>query len=190
MTPLDYSMASIVHQHLKSKNVEFYLGEAVTGFEPDEQSLFVNLKSGRRLKSDLVILSIGVRPDNKLAKEAGLEIGITNGIKVNEHLQTSNPDVYAVGDAIEFINPITGKPSITYLAGPANKQGRICANNMVLGNTDTYKGAISTAIAKVFDITVASTAYREKPCVKRASSLFRLLLTRVRTPDTTPGQFP
>ena len=162
MTPLDYSMASIVHQHLKTKNVEFYLKEAVTAFRKENGQIVVSLKSGRELKAELVILSIGVRPDNKLAKDAGLDIGVTGGIKVNEHLQTSDADIYAVGDAIEYINPITQKPTITYLAGPANRQGRICADNIVFGNRIAYKGSIATAIAKVFDITVGSTGVAGK----------------------------
>lgn len=157
MTPLDYSMASLVHQHLKTKNVEFFLKDGVSGFRQDNNGLTVTLKSGRELRSDLVILSIGVRADSHLAKDASLETGSTGGIKVNEYLQTTNPDIYAVGDAIEFENPITHLPQITYLAGPANKQGRICADNICFGNQHLYKGSINTAIAKVFDLTVAAT---------------------------------
>jgi NADPH-dependent 2,4-dienoyl-CoA reductase/sulfur reductase-like enzyme/peroxiredoxin family protein/rhodanese-related sulfurtransferase/TusA-related sulfurtransferase len=157
MTPLDYSMASLVHQHLKTKNVEFFLKDGVTSFRKENGGIAVTLRSGRVLQSDLVILSIGVRPDSQLAKNAGLQLGKTGGIKVNEYLQTSQPDIYAVGDAIEFPNPITKIPQITYLAGPANKQGRICADNITGNNRRKYQGAINTAIAKVFDITVAST---------------------------------
>ena len=157
MTPLDYSMASIVHQHLKTKNVAFFLSDGVSSFEKENGQITATLKSGRKINADIVILSIGVRADSKLARESGLEIGTTGGIVVNEFLQTSSPDVYAVGDAIEFDNPIIHKKQITYLAGPANKQGRICADNMVLGNKSVYKGSINTAIAKVFDLTVAST---------------------------------
>lgn len=163
MGPLDYSMASIVHQHLKTKNVEFYLLDGVKSFEKLENGcIVVELMSGRKITVDMVILSIGVKPTIKLAKEGGLEIGEAGGIKVNPFLQTSNPDIYAVGDAIEFPSPITGKPFLNYLAGPANRQGRICADNVILGNTIEYKGSISTAIAKVFDITVASTGIASK----------------------------
>ncbi|MBN2743825.1 MAG: FAD-dependent oxidoreductase [Marinilabiliaceae bacterium] len=162
MTPLDYSMAALVHQHLKTKNVEFFLNTAVSSFAQKDNRLTVSLNNGRQIETDLVILSIGVRPENKLAKEAGLEIGETGGIVVNEYLQTSDANIYALGDAIEFTNPIIGKKMITYLAGPANKQGRILADNLVLGNKKTYKGAINTAIAKVFDITVASTGLSGK----------------------------
>ncbi len=175
MTPLDYSMASLVHQHLKTKNVEFFLKAGVSAFRKENGGIAVTLQSGRELQSDLVILSIGVRADSHLAKDAGLDIGKTGGIKVNEFLQTSHPDIYAVGDAIEYPNPLTQIPQITYLAGPANKQGRICADNIVSGNTRKYQGAINTAIAKVFDITVASTGVSgrtlHKAGIKYASSI-------------------
>lgn len=162
MTPLDYEMAAVVHQHLKTKNVEFYLKDAVNSFVREKSGLQVRLKSGRSLPTDMVILSIGVRPDSKLAEDAGLELGINRGIKVNDYLQTSDPEIYALGDAIVFPNPITGVESHTYLAGPANKQGRLVADNIVKGNVKTYKGSISTAIAKVFDLTVGATGVSEK----------------------------
>jgi NADPH-dependent 2,4-dienoyl-CoA reductase/sulfur reductase-like enzyme/peroxiredoxin family protein/rhodanese-related sulfurtransferase/TusA-related sulfurtransferase len=162
MTPLDYSMASIVHQHLKSKNVAFFLKDGVSSFIRENNQIVATLKSGRKLHADIVILSIGVRADSKLARDSGLAVGITGGIVVDEFLQTSNPDIYAVGDAIEFDNPIIHKKQITYLAGPANKQGRICADNIVFGNKSVYKGSINTAIAKVFDLTVASTGVSGK----------------------------
>jgi NADPH-dependent 2,4-dienoyl-CoA reductase/sulfur reductase-like enzyme/peroxiredoxin family protein/rhodanese-related sulfurtransferase/TusA-related sulfurtransferase len=165
MTPLDYSMATLVHQHLKTQNVEFYLNTAVSSFSQKEgERLKVHLNTTRTIETDLVILSIGVRPESQLAKDAALEIGEKKGIVVNKYLQTSDPDIYAVGDAIEFENPIIGKKMITYLAGPANKQGRIVANNLVLGNKHEYKGAINTAIAKVFQLTVAATGVSGKLC--------------------------
>jgi len=162
MTPLDFEMAAEVHQHLKTKHVEFYLKDAVKSFERFDDQLAVQLQSCKWLKTDMVILSIGVRPDSKLAAKAGLELGVGNGIIVNDYLQTSDQDIYAVGDAICFNSPITGKQTITYLAGPANKQGRLCADNIVKGNLHKYEGSIGTAIAKVFDVTVASTGVSEK----------------------------
>lgn len=156
MAPLDFPMAALVQQHIRSKGVHLFLETAVTGFERTEAGLKVMVKDHEPLHADVVILSIGVRSDTRLARAAGLEIGKAGGIFVNEFLQTSNPDIYAVGDVIEFNCPITNKPSSTFLAGPANKQGRICANNIVFGNTRKYKGAINTAIAKVFDMTVAT----------------------------------
>ena len=162
MVMLDYEMAAEVHQHFKMKGVECYLQDGVQSFSTLNDKVQMKLNTGRTLEADMVILSIGVRPDSGLAMAAGIEVGQTKGIKVNEYLQTSDPFIYAVGDAIEFIHPITKKPVITYLAGPANKQGRICADNLVFGNKSVYKGAIGTAVAKVFDLTVGSTGASEK----------------------------
>ncbi len=162
MVALDYEMAAEVHQHLRTKNVEFYLKDGVSSFEKRNGRLSVRLKSGKEIPADMVLLSIGVRPETKLAREAGLKLGEKGGIWVNEYLQTSDPHIYALGDAIEFENPIIHRPMLTYLAGPANKQGRIVADNIVEGNHRTYKGAIATAIARVFDLTVASTGVSEK----------------------------
>jgi len=162
MTMLDYEMAAMVHQHLKIKNVEFYLKDGVSHFTREEECVIVTLQSGKKIPADMVILSIGIRPENRLAKEAELQIGARGGIIVNEFLQTSNPDIYAVGDAIEFPNPIIKKKMTTYLAGPANKQGRLAADNIIFKNKRVYPGSLATAIAKVFDITVAFTGISEK----------------------------
>jgi NADPH-dependent 2,4-dienoyl-CoA reductase/sulfur reductase-like enzyme/rhodanese-related sulfurtransferase len=162
LAPLDFPLAALAQQHIRSKGVDLKLNTAVTGFEKSGNGIRVQLKNGDTLDTDVVILSIGVRPDTKLAVNAGLKLGSAKGIFVNEFLQTSDPDVYAVGDAIEFANPITGASMNTYLAGPANKQGRICANNIVLGNTHVYGGAINTAIVKVFDMTVGATGVASK----------------------------
>lgn len=161
MTPIDYSIAGSVHQHLHEKEVELYLEETVTGFKKTADGIAVSCKSGKIITADIVILSIGVRPENGLAKQADLKIGETGGIWVDEYLQTSEQDIYAVGDAIEFEHPVSEKPWLNYLAVPANRQGRIVADNMVFGNTETYEGSIGTAIAKVFDITVAATGLNE-----------------------------
>lgn len=162
MGPIDYSMASLVHGHLLQKGVRLYLGQAVERFDENGQGVRVGLKSGIRLDADLVILSIGVRAETRLAVEAGLKIGDMKGIWVNEFLQTSDESVYAVGDAIEFPHPITGKPWLNFLAGPANRQARIVADNIVFGNRVKYEGAIGTSIAKVFDMTVAATGLPAK----------------------------
>lgn len=162
LAPVDFPIAAIVQQHIRSKGVDLRLSSAVTSFTKEDDQLKVHLKSGDVLDADVVILSIGVKPDTRLAVSAGLKIGDARGIWVNEYLQTSNPDIYAVGDAIEFKNPITQQPLITYLAGPANKQGRICANNIVLGNVQKYNGAINTAIVKVFNMTVATAGTASK----------------------------
>lgn len=162
LAPLDYPVAAIVQQHIRSKGVNLLLNNAVTAFEKTASGVQVILKEGAPVDADIVILSIGVKPDTRLAAAAGLKLGDARGIWVNEYLQTSNPDIYAVGDAIEFKNAITGLSMNTYLAGPANKQGRICANNMVMGNNTVYHGAINTAIVKVFDMTVATSGMASK----------------------------
>ncbi|MCC6280926.1 MAG: FAD-dependent oxidoreductase [Saprospiraceae bacterium] len=162
LAPLDYPIAALVQQHIRSKGVQLLLDSAVTSFEKYNTGLKVILKNEDTLDADIVIMSIGVRPDTKLAVQAGLKTGEARGIWVNEYLQTSDPDIYAVGDAIEFTNPITSKSMNTYLAGPANKQGRIAANNIVLGNVQQYQGAINTAIVKVFDMTVATAGTASK----------------------------
>lgn len=162
LAPVDFSIAALAQQHIRSKGVNLMLNTAVTGFSSSEKGLEVQVKNQAALEADVVILSIGVKPDTRLAADAGITIGKGRGILVNEYLQTSDPDIYAVGDAIEFINPITGNSMPTYLAGPANKQGRICANNMVLGNQQQYHGSINTAIVKIFDLTVAVAGVASK----------------------------
>ena len=162
LAPLDFPLAAMVQKHIRLKGINLVLHSSVTAFEKSDTGIQVVLKNGMDLPADLVILSIGVKPDTGLANKAGLTIGEAGGIKVNEYLQTSQPDIYAVGDVIEFPNPITQKPTSTFLAGPANKQGRICADNIVLGNTCSYKGSINTAIVKVFDLTVATAGVSSK----------------------------
>ena len=162
MAPIDYSMASHVHEHLLQQGVKLYLEQVVEGFLRENDELTVHFKSGVTLKTDIVLLSIGVKAETNLAQAAGLKLGDMRGIWVDEYLQTSAEDIYAVGDAIEYPHPITGKPWMNFLAGPANRQARIVADNMVLGNKIKYEGSIGTAIAKVFNITVASTGLPAK----------------------------
>lgn len=161
MAPIDFSMAALVHQHLMDKGVNLYLEQAVDSFEQEGKRLKVKFKNGHSILADIVILSIGVRPETSLAKAAQLTIGPAGGIAVNDYLQTSDSSIYAIGDAIEYRHPITGKPWLNYLAGPANRQGRIVADN-ILGSQIPYEGAIGTSIAKVFDMTVASTGLPAK----------------------------
>ena len=162
LAPVDFPIAAIVQQHIRGKGVNLRLNVTVTGFTKNGAQIEVSLNNGEVIAADMVILSIGVRPDTRLAVQAGLKTGAARGIWVNEYLQTSDPDIYAVGDAIEFENPITGQSMITYLAGPANKQGRICANNVALGNVQKYHGSINTAIVKVFDMTVGTAGTASK----------------------------
>ncbi|MEG1586216.1 MAG: FAD-dependent oxidoreductase [Bacteroidales bacterium] len=162
MAPLDYSMASLVHQQLLDKGVSLHLEETVAAFSKNDTGLDILFKSGNKINADLIIMAIGVRPETTLARMAGLQIGEAGGIFVNEYLQTSDNNIYAVGDAIEYPHPLTGKPWLNYLAGPANRQGHIAADNITNGNHIRYEGSIGTGIAKVFDLTVASTGLPAK----------------------------
>ena len=159
MAPLDYEMASIVHDHLRNKGVILILEDGVKAFK--DQGSIIELTSGTKLNSDLTILSIGVRPENQLAINSGLNVGDRGGIQVNEFLQTNDENIFAIGDAIEVTDYINGNAAMIPLAGPANRQGRIVANN-IYGKAEKYKGTLGTSIAKVFDITVAATGNNEK----------------------------
>ena len=166
MAPLDYSMAAIVHHHMVENNVSLYLGDGVASFKETENGVAVVLASGKELETDMVILSIGVRPETLLAKEAGLALGKLGGIEVNEYMQTSDPDIYALGDAVEVTHLVTGSKALIPLAGPANKQGRIVADNIVYGNKKVYEGSIGTSIAKIFHLTVAAAGANSKLLAK------------------------
>ena len=161
LTPVDEPIAAIAQKHLRDKGVELITGNGIAGFEENDDQLTVCLEGGQKLPCDLAVLSIGVRPNTALAKAAGLEIGEAKGIKVNEYLQASDERIFAVGDAIEFPHPVTGKPFCNFLAGPANAQARIAAMNMVYPESVVYQGSVATAIAKIFDLAVASTGLNE-----------------------------
>jgi NADPH-dependent 2,4-dienoyl-CoA reductase/sulfur reductase-like enzyme/rhodanese-related sulfurtransferase len=161
MGPIDFEMAAFVHQHLKDKGIEVYLNDGITSVRTVGTSTLVTLKSQVQLKTDMIVLGIGVTPDNKLAQSAGLALGERGGIKVDQHLKTSNPDIYAVGDAIEVMDYVNGNPTQIPLAGPANKQGRIAANH-ICQIADEYAGTQGTSVLKVFDLTVSSTGNNEK----------------------------
>ena len=162
MAPLDFSMAAIVHRQLTDKGVGLHLEDGVSRFEEKDGGVTVHLRSGKQIATDMVLLSIGVRPETKLAKDAGLAIGERGGIAVNDYMQTSDADIYALGDAVEVRHLVTGQPALIPLAGPANKQGRIVADNIVFGNKKKYPGSIGTSIAKVFDLTVATAGANAK----------------------------
>ena len=162
MAPLDFSMAAIVHRQLTDKGVGLHLEDGVSRFEEKDGGETVHLRSGKQIATDMVLLSIGVRPETKLAKDAGLAIGERGGIAVNDYMQTSDADIYALGDAVEVRHLVTGQPALIPLAGPANKQGRIVADNIVFGNKKKYPGSIGTSIAKVFDLTVAAAGANAK----------------------------
>jgi tRNA 2-thiouridine synthesizing protein A len=164
LAPFDEEMAAIVHAHLRDKAIELYLDDKIEHFEDRPDHVVVFLASGKRIQADIVLLSIGVRPEVKLAREAGLELGATGAIKVDERLATSDPDIYAVGDAIEVTHFVSGKSALIPLAGPANRQARIVADNMLASDPAAlkrYGGTMGTAILKAFDLAAACTGLNE-----------------------------
>jgi NADPH-dependent 2,4-dienoyl-CoA reductase/sulfur reductase-like enzyme/TusA-related sulfurtransferase/rhodanese-related sulfurtransferase len=161
MPPLDFEMVSIVHQHVIDSGCRLNLSDAVSSFHKQNGQTVVTTKSGTEIKCDLVILSIGVRPNNELAKKAGLDIGERGGIQTNENMLTSDLNIYAAGDVVEVKDFISGQPAMVPLAGPANKQGRIVADN-IFGKNSAFNGTQGSAVVKVFDMTVALTGNNEK----------------------------
>ena len=162
LNPIDYEMAAIVHAHMRDKSIELFLNDKVEQFEDKDDHTVVYLSSGRRLQADLIVLAIGVRPETTLARAANIELGNTGGIKVNEYLQSSDQDIYAVGDAIEVTHTISGQQILIPLAGPANRQGRMAADNIIFGNSRVYRGTQGTSILKAFDLAAASTGLNDK----------------------------
>jgi len=188
LTPVDEPIAAIAEKHLRDKGVQLITGNGISGFEENGDQLTVCLEDGQKLDCDLAVLSIGVRPNTTLAETAGLEIG--RGIKVNEYLQTSDERIFAVGDAIEFPHPVTGVPYCNFLAGPANAQARIAAMNMVYPESVVYQGSVGTAIAKIFDLAVASTGLNEA-ALQRANLSYETVIVHPAAHATYyPGSTP
>ena len=186
MPILDKDMAWFLHQHLREQGVTLRLGDGVSSFRETNSNLTITLNSGAELECDFAALAIGVRPETKLAQEAGLEIGDQSGIKVNANLQTSDPDIYAVGDAIEVQDYVLGDAVLVPLAGPANKQGRMAADN-ICGKNRTYNGTQGTAILKVFDLTAAMTGANEKALKKKGIEYEKLYLHPAHHAGYYPG---
>ena len=161
LTPFDSEMASIVESHLSDQGVRCLLGRSVNAFSEGASGVVAELDDGSRIEADLVILAIGIRSENRLAREAGLEIGDRGGIVVDATLRTSDPDIFAVGDAVQVRDRVTGLPVMTALAGPANKQGRMAADN-ALGRSSLFMGTIGTFVVKVFELTAAATGANER----------------------------
>lgn len=189
MAPIDFEMAQIVHKHMKMKKVGLYLGDGVKSFEYHNGATKVSLQSGKQLEVDMVILSIGIRPQSELAKQAGLEVNARNGIIVDGHMQTSDPNIYAIGDAVEVTEFISGTKTMIPLAGPANKQGRICADN-VAGKSVLFKGSMGTSVAKVFDLTVAATGINEKTLKRDGKVYGQDYFTVLVHPNSHAGYYP
>ena len=175
MAPIDYEMSAIVLAKMEEKDVKCFLGDGVKSFSEKEKRIVVSTANGEKIECDIVILSIGVKPENKLAREAGLETGERGGIKVDATMRTSDPAIYAVGDAVEIKDFISGLPTMTALAGPANKQGRVAADN-AMGGKSLFRGTIGTAVVKLFDLTVASTGANEKT-LKRNNTPYMISYT-------------
>lgn len=161
MGPADPEMATPLHQELIKHGIDLRLKTSVTAFLDAGSELELELSDGNQVLVDMAILAIGVKPEARLAEEAGLEIGTTGGIRVNDHMQTSDPEIYAVGDAVEVTDFITGQPALIPLAGPANRQGRIAAEN-IFGRDTVYRHTQGTAICKVFDLAIGMTGLSEK----------------------------
>ena len=185
LPPFDKEMTTPIIQAIEANDVGIMLGDSAERFEQPSDGLVVYLKSGRRLPAQLVILGVGVRPENKLALEAGLEVGPRGGIRVNDYLQTSDPDIYAVGDAIETKDFVSGEPTQVPLAGPANRQGRIAADN-VMGRAERFRGTQGTAIVGVFGCTAALTGMSEK-ALRRSGRAFRVVYVH---PAHHAGYYP
>lgn len=183
MAPVDFEMAQIVHAHLRQKGVHLLLEENVSAILDEGKK--VRLDSGKELDADMILLAIGVKPESMIAKEAGLEVGINGAIKVNEHMQTSDPSIYAVGDVIEVKDYIHGTDTYIPLAWPANRQGRLVADH-IHGKEAVYHGTLGTSIAKVFDLSVASTGSNEK-ILKRQGVPYEVVHV---TPNSHAGYYP
>eukprot|EP00775_Hariotina_reticulata_P002903 gene2903-3191_t len=164
MPPFDPEMVQPVHEKLQQKGVKLHLGDGVKAFkqvDPSSGKLSVLTSSGTEIAADMVMLVMGVRPETNLAKSAGLELGPRGGIKVDHHMRTSDPDIYAVGDAVEVQDWVSGQAALIPLAGPANRQGRIAADN-IAGRKSTYRGSQGTSVVGIFDLTLAGTGANEK----------------------------
>lgn len=165
MSPLDPDMANFAHEHLKEKGVDLVLGDGICAFEKNNGRMTVKTDEGKTIVCDMAVLSVGIKPETRLAMDAGLALGETGAILVDTTMRTSDPDIYAVGDAVEVHDYLTGKKTITALAGPANKQGRIAADN-VMSRASVFCGTLGTSIVKIFEMAVAQTGLNEKMAQK------------------------
>lgn len=185
LTPLDYDMAAFIHAEVRRNGIHLLLNRRVEGIEETDGKTYVQLKGGKPLTADLVILAVGVSPDTRLAKEAGLTLGIKDSIVVNERMETSVPDIYAVGDAVQIKNFVTGQDGLISLAGPANKQGRIAADN-ICGKNSAYTGGQSSFVIKVFGMTAASTGINQNLAKQAGIDYDKVILS----PMSHAGYYP
>ena len=185
MNPFDVDMASFIHSEMRSHGIRLLLGHTVEGFEETENGVRVLLKEEAPLSADMAVLAIGVSPDTRLAEMAGLKLGIKNSIIVNERMETSVPNIFAVGDAVQVKHFVSGEDSLISLAGPANKQGRIAADN-ICGKDSRYSGSQGSSIIKVFNMTAAVTGLNEKSAKKAGLSVDKVILS----PMSHAGYYP
>ena len=190
MAPLDPEMAALLHENIVDKGVDLRLSDGVDSFEDiSEDRVKVNLKSGASVTADLVILSIGVRPNSQIAKDAGLALNEKGGIITDDHMRTEDPDIYAAGDVVEVTDIVSGDRTMVPLAGPANKMGRIVADN-IAGGDEVYRGTQGSSVAKVFDLTAASTGSNEKSLSKRGLVLGKDYESLIITQNSHAGYYP
>lgn len=184
MAPFDADMAAFIHAEMRAMGVNLVLGAMVDGFETGD-SFGVRLRNGEVVRADMAVMAIGVTPDTALAKQAGLELGLKGSIVVNDRMETSVPDVYAVGDAVQITNFVTGKPALISLAGPANKQGRVAADN-ICGLSSRYGGGQGSSVIKVFRLTAASTGINERVAASEGIVCDKVILS----PMSHAGYYP
>ena len=185
MNPFDPDMASMIHNEMRKHGIKLVLGYTVEGFKEKDNEVEVLLKDTPSLHADMVVLAIGVTPDTALAKEAGLELGIKESIIVNDRMETSVPDIYAAGDAVQVKHYVTGNDTLISLAGPANKQGRIIADN-ICGGDSHYLGSQGSSVIKVFDMTAATTGINETNAKKSGLDVDTVILS----PMSHAGYYP
>ena len=179
-------MAAFIHNEMRRHGVKLALGHTVEGFEQDGTGVRILLKGEEPLQADLVVLAIGVTPDTGLAREAGLKLGIKGSILVNDRMETSAPDIYAVGDAVQVRHFVTGQDALISLAGPANRQGRIAADNLC-GRDSRYPGSQGSSVIKVFDMTAAVTGINETNAKKAGLDVDKVILSPMNHAGYYPG---
>lgn len=192
MAPIDYEMAQLVEENMVFNGVALKLGDGVKRFEKTEQGIHIHLQSGDVVETDMVILSIGVRPNSELARNANLALNERGGVVVDEYMRTSDPSIYAVGDIVEIEEFVSKGRAMIPLGGPANKQARICANNIASkdGVFEAYRGTQGTSVAQIFDLTVASTGINEKTMKRWGKNTEKIIIRRSSAKNRTAGIIP
>lgn len=185
MSPFDRDMAAFIHAEIRKNGIQLMLNTMVEGVADTESGIDVRLKSKDTLNADMMVMAIGAVPDTILAKNAGLALGIKDSIAVNDRMETSHSDIYAVGDAVQIKNFVTGSDTLISLAGPANKQGRIAADNICGGNS-RYTGGQGSSVIKIFDLTAASTGINERTAVQSGLAFDKVILS----PMSHAGYYP